>query len=304
MFFLDNSSIDRSGWDRCIQSTESGVIYASSFYLDCICPGWGALVGPEYEWVLPITSGRKFGINYLYQPAFTQQLGVFAKNGITIPYDEILSWLKKHYRFWEVNWNYTTPVNIITDDINITSATNYIIDISQPYNCIASNYSNQLKRNLHKSENYELDYQVSEDYNKCIQMYRQHYGNRIAHVTESDYTAFTSICKYALNNNMLVCRQVVNKHEEVLAIALLLRDEKRFYNLMPTTTSNGRKALANHYLFDRMLQEFSGTHLLFDFEGSDLPGVKRFYKIFGGVNQPYYQLKYNNLPWLLKLIKK
>ena len=53
-----------------------------------------------------------------------------------------------------------------------------------------------------------------------------------------------------------------------------------------------------------MIKEFAGKPLLFDFEGSDIQGVKSFYEKFGAVNQPYFHYHHNQLPGILKLLKK
>ena len=90
---------------RAIETSPNGLIYAKSFYLDNICAGWNALTGENYEWVLPLTDKKKFGISYLYQPPFTQQLGVFAKRKVFLFLSgKILHWLKQQYRFWKINW--------------------------------------------------------------------------------------------------------------------------------------------------------------------------------------------------------
>ncbi len=62
--------------------------------------------------------------------------------------------------------------------------------------------------------------------------------------------------------------------------------------------------MANHTLLNEVLKEFSERDLLFDFEGSDLPGVKEFYEYFGPVNQPYFHYHFNYLPFPLNLIKR
>jgi hypothetical protein len=72
---------------------------------------------------------------------------------------------------------------------------------------------------------------------------------------------------------------------------------------MNCTTLEGRKTEANHFLFDSILKEFAGSSLLFDFEGSDISGVKNFYEKFGTTNQPYCKLHFNNLPKVIKWIK-
>jgi hypothetical protein len=79
MQFLHHKEIDKQRWDSCIRSSPNGLIYAPSFYLGNLCPGWHALADENYEWVLPITHNTKCAISYLYHPPFTQQLGVFAK---------------------------------------------------------------------------------------------------------------------------------------------------------------------------------------------------------------------------------
>ena len=106
-----------------------------------------------------------------------------------------------------------------------------------------------------------------------------------------------------MQEGMLVCREVINSLCETMATVIMLNDGRRLYNLMNTTTDEGRKNEANYLLFDAIIQEFAGQKLVLDFEGSDLPGVKRFYESIGPENQPYFKVKYNNLPWPIRIIK-
>jgi hypothetical protein len=79
--YLTHNQIDKKKWDATI--AECGNIYAFSWYLDIVHPHWEALVEGDYQVVMPITGGKKFGINYLFQPYFVQQLGVFSKQPLT-----------------------------------------------------------------------------------------------------------------------------------------------------------------------------------------------------------------------------
>lgn len=300
---IDNSEVNRKLWNDCINSNPKNLIYGKSFYLDKVCPGWKAIIGTDYEWVVPVTFKRKYGIAYLYQPPFTQQLGVFSKPYVNIPYNAIISCLQKHYKFWEINWNYNTVFNLENRDLLISNATNFILDLSKSYVEIYGNYHKDLIKNLKRSKHLGLHYQPTEDYNQCIQLYQRYYGARISHVKNNDYENFASICDVASRDRSLICRQVLNNKNELLSQALLLKDKNRFYNLMNTTTETGRKASSNHFLIDSIIKEFSGQDLIFDFEGSDLPGVKNFYENFGATNQPYYTLKYNQLPWPFNKLK-
>lgn len=304
MQFIKNNEIDRLRWNQCIDASPNGLIYGRSFYLDNICPGWNALAGKSYEWIFPVTYKTKYGISYLYQPPFTQQLGVFSKTDVYVPYTKIIEWLRQHYKFWEVNWNYATDSTVIHSPIQIAAATNFILNLSKSYESISSNYRSILIKNLKRSKHSQPVYKTTEDYNKCIDLYRKYYGKRISHVKSIDYQRFKSICLYAFQHKMLICKEVLDNKGELLAIVLLIDDGIRLYNIMNVTTEAGRKTQANHFLLDAVIQEFSGRQLLLDFEGSDLPGVKTFYENFGAVNQTYYMIKYNSLPWPLNLLKK
>ena len=302
--FLNNNQIDKQRWDECIEATSNGLIYAKTFYLDNICSGWSALAGENYEWVLPVTHKRKFGVSYLYQPPFTQQSGIFTKKDVFVPYQEIIEWLKKHYKFWEINWNYDTDIKLIPSPIQITAATNFILDLSKNYESLQTNYGNVLIKNLKRSKHYQHAYEPTQDFEECIDLYMKYYGNRFSHVKMSAYKNFKNLCSYASNHQMLYGRKALDKNGKLLALSLLLADKKRLYNIINVTTESGRKTQANHFLLDSVIREFSGKKLLFDFEGSDLPGVKSFYENFGADNQPYYMLKYNELPWPVRLFKK
>jgi len=302
--FLKNNEVNKDLWNDCIANSDHQLIYAKTFYLDNISPKWSALTGANYEWVLPLTCRKKFGIAYLYQPPFTQQLGVFAKPGVEVPYTTIINYLQQHYRFIECNWNYTSPLPAIATAFEIKMATNFVLDLSRPYQNIAANYKQDLVRNLKRSKRFDVVYKQTNDYKKCISLYHEYYSDRMPHVKQSDYESFYNICAYAEKHTMVICREVTNTKNELLATALLLHDGNRLYNLINVTTTEGRKAEANHFLLDAVIKEFSGKDLLLDFEGSDLQGVKTFYQNFGGENQPYYMLKYNRLPWPLRLFKQ
>ena len=302
--FLKNNQVDKQRWDECIERCPHGLIYSTSVYLDCMCPGWHAMVHEDYDWVMPLTSKTKFGISYLYQPPFTQQSGVFSKDpSVTIPWAEVLSLVAKKYKFWQYNFHYGTP-DIFDESFNIKTATNFLLPLQQEYESIRQSYANDLLRNLEKSNKQQLIYASQHNTKLAIDTYITNYAERMPHVSKNDYSRFKTLVSILQKEGNVECRQVVNDRQELLAIALLLKDNRRLYNLMNSTTEKGRKIAANHFLMDAIIKEFEGQELILDFEGSDLPGVKTFYQNFGATNQPYYMVTYNHLPWPIKLLKR
>lgn len=77
-FFLQHQ-ISQQDWDNFVSTSPQSSIYAQSWYLNTIMPGWNAVIvseGGKWQAVLPFRICRKFGIDYAKQPLFSQYLGV------------------------------------------------------------------------------------------------------------------------------------------------------------------------------------------------------------------------------------
>ena len=77
--FFSHKEINKRKWDECISSSVNGRVYAYSWYLDIVTDQWDALILDNYQAVFPLPFRRKCGIDYVYQPVFTQQLGLFSQ---------------------------------------------------------------------------------------------------------------------------------------------------------------------------------------------------------------------------------
>src|ERR1017187_1866717 len=103
---LSHSEINRTNWDARIASSLNSTVYPYSWYLDLVSPGWEALVEGNYESVMPLTANKKYGITYLYQPFFTQQLGVFSARKLSpAKVNDFLSQVPGKFKFIEINLN-------------------------------------------------------------------------------------------------------------------------------------------------------------------------------------------------------
>ena len=77
--YILHHDIDRKKWDAGTDNSIRPKIYALSWYLDIINPGWDAIVEDDYDSVMPVTRRKKFGLLYVCQPVFAQQTGIFSK---------------------------------------------------------------------------------------------------------------------------------------------------------------------------------------------------------------------------------
>jgi len=288
--YVKQSSINREKWDACIHGANNGLLYAKSFFLDHMANEWDALVAGDYEWVMPLTWRRKWGLRYLYQPAFTQQLGIFSASLISADLiNAFLDVLKKEFSFAEIFLNFQNPGSFAAQP-------NFILPLDRPVVDIKADYNEELNRNLQYAHRFNLNYSTTKNYKETIRYYQEIYGARTPHVDDDDYGQFASLCADLNDLNQLLVKEVRDDDGELLASAIFGRDHRRLYYLLPVTWPQGRTFQANHFLIDQLISEFGGQHLILDFEGSTLPGVARFYRKFGAVDQPFFFFKYNRLP--------
>jgi hypothetical protein len=273
--YVKRRDIDVARWDDCINNSPNRLIYGYHFYLDHLTGGqWDALISGDYQAVMPLTRRRKYGITYLAQPEFTQQLGIFSPHPQTVA--GFLQETQKHFRFAEIFFNYGNP------DPALEARTNLILPLNKPYETLVTAYSENHRRNLKKGASLQYTAGIS--------------------ITQEN-PRFANLCQYLEKKNECILRAVTNDLHQPLATAVLFKDANRLYLIKFAALPAGREKAAGHFLIDRIIKEFAGGSLLLDFEGSDDPGVGRFYSGFGATNQPYYFWRHNALPWPFKLFK-
>jgi len=295
---LPSHKIDHAKWNDCVRFSSNGLIYANTYYLDHIADNWHGIVMNDYECVMPVVWRKKFGIRYAYNVPFVQQLGWFHQHSKPDAV-ELVKKLFSFCKYGDYAFNFYNSVQVD----NASTATNYILELFQPFETFTKKYNTDLISNLKKAYKQELVYAKGE-YNEAIDLYKKLYHERTPHVTDHDFENFRRLCEHLYKTGGVIVRNIFNANDELLAIALLLKDERRLYNLMNSTTEQGRKTEANHFLLHNIFKEFAESHLIFDFEGSDIPGVKNFYEKFGAKNQPYCKVHFNHLSAAVKWMKK
>jgi hypothetical protein len=264
---------------------------------------WEGLVLNNYEAVMPLTWRKKWGIRYLYQPAFIQQGGIFFTQALSEnTLDDFFDKAFTHFKFAEITLNFLNKPTGIRNGL-MAFRNNFILSLSQSYAQINAGYDSVAVKNLKRAKNAGLRYSVSTDYIPALKMYENLYAGRLPSFNEPDFANFEKICKRLSEENNLLIRHISGSYNKLLAAVILLKDGNRLYNVISSVSPEGKLAQANYFLYDQLIQEFCNSEYVLDFEGSDVQGIAEFYKRFAPRNQPYPFVKVNNLNPLLKLIK-
>lgn len=298
--------IDTVKWNRCIEEANNGLIYAYSFYLDLMAGKWDALVLNDYEAVMPLTWNRKYGFCYLYQPYFIPSLGIFGLKDQKVTISDFLNAIPQKFRYWDIKLNESNCFtgNKSNSKINITTSTNYLLNLNKPYAEINAKYRRLSLRMLKKA----VDNQVQIDKDgkpvDVIDFYRKLYKSkhkRISSVVFDKLTACTTKC---FEKELAKVYLAKLPDGEIIAAYLVLVDKNFVYSLVGGSSEKGKQTGSFYLITDAAIKDHAGSERVFRFEGSDIHGIAFFNTQFGPDSINYHRLINNKLPFPINLLRK
>lgn len=301
--YLKHAEIDKIKWDKCIKEAFNGNVYAWSWYLDIVHQNWEALVEGDYIRVFPLTGNTRFGISYLFQPFFAQQLGIYSPQILN---QEIVSSFIKaiptHYRFAEIKLNTHNKVN--EPSIQHLQHRNHELDLIYNYEKLYKNYNNNTKRNLKKAADGGLTLMKNNRPEDIISLFRENKGRTISHWNDREYNRLIKLVYSGIYRGMSFVYGAYTPQNELCAGAVFMKSHGKIVFLFSGANAEGRRNQGLTFLLDAVIREFSPGHYVFDFEGSDNPDLARYYKGFGSKETSYPGVQINRLPYPLKILVK
>lgn len=297
--FVKSENINGGKWERCIAEATNSRIYANIWHLDRTAVNWQAIVFGDYEYVMPLPVKKKFGIKYVYQPLFCQQLGIFPK-----PPAQIAALFYKavyeKFRYADVHLNAQNPSLPDESEIRFLPRQNYLLDLQYNYKSLARNYSTNTKRNIVKSAANNLQFITGISEEEYLAFKR---ANLIDQLNKKEIEKLKSIISNARYRGIGEIYGVYSAENEICAAVFFCRWQNRVIYMNAATSSSGKKLGAMYFLMDKFIRSNAEQELILDFEGSMIPGVARFYSGFGAIPEIYHQLKFNRLPALFRWLK-
>ena len=307
--YLTYRQIDKIKWDACISHANNGLIYAYSFYLDAMAKNWDALVLNDYEAVMPLTWNKKYGIYYLYQPAFTACLGVFGTSLTAETVSAFLQSVPAKFKYWDIYFN---PGNLFKlADFDLYERMNYILNLNDTYENLYKAYRDNIKRNIKKSEQFGLSIHTNIDIAKVIALAKEQSGT-FTSPADDDFARFEKLYQLLYKNvvypdyfgEQAITYGIYTKEKQLMASAVFFFSHNRAYYIMVGNHPNGKTLGASHALINAFIKDHAGEHIILDFEGSDIPSLAFFYSSFGAMEEKYSAVKLNRLPFYLKWMKR
>jgi hypothetical protein len=298
---LKQSEIDTMKWDKCIAKSLNGIIYAYSWYLDIVCPGWDALVYSDYEMVMPLTHNRKYGFDYLFQPFFTQQLGIFSSNKIdNLLIESFIHAIPSKYRFIEINlnkYNCLDKLNGFNLKLNVT----YELDLINNYENNFRKYKQNNIRNIRKAIDSKISIMKGLSVDEIFDLVKS--SNLSPGIKEKHFKMLHQLISAAIRYKCGYLYGAYDERNTICAVGFFIYSNNKACFILSVSNNEGKKSSAMFLLVDEFIKDFSGQNIILDFEGSNIPGIARFYEGFGASPFNYPGIKANKLPFPIKFFK-
>ena len=290
--YLKHKQIDKQKWDLAIKNSHNGLVYALSWYLDIVSPGWNAMVLGDYEAVMPLPVKQKIGFRYLIQPPFCQQLGVFYSFGNEDKSQIFLDKIQILFRYIHIQFN---AENKLTESYPLRK--NYVLTLSGSYKNLYDLYHKNTKRNLKKASNYSLNI-VSDVDAKSVFTFKK--ANPVNSLKEWHYKILLSLVNTIQSKAKYESIGVLNEGGYLIAAAFFVIFKKRITMLVSSSNTQGKNKAAMFLIIDTIIKKYADTDYTLDFEGGNVEGLARFFAGFGAKPVFFSVYKQNNLPWPLK----
>ena len=280
-------------------------IFSQAWWLDLVAgDSWDVCLvekGDEIFASMPYVTQKKFGLTLLIQPKLTQTLGPWIRYS-TAKYSKQLSQQKDlmdalieqlpKYHYFSQNWYYsntnwlpfywhgfeqTTRYTYLIDDLNDTNALwdNSLDNIRREVRKAQSRYNLVVRKDLHISEFLELN---------RLTFLRQ--GLAVPYTKE-----FVTQLVIQAKNRHQCCWFIAQDNEgRNHAGVLLVWDSESAYYLMGGGDPELRNSGATSLCMWEAIKFASTVTKRFDFEGSMIEPVERFFRAFGAKQTPYFSL--------------
>ena len=271
-------------------------MFCQPWYLDAFCGkgNWQYITykkDEEHLAVMPCFQKKKYGINYITMPEVTLFMGPifkdiehksyykrlsFEKEAISNLIDQLPKSFKINYSLHHLNENF---LPFQWKGFSISPRVTYHIktnecsleEIKNKYNSSIKRQINKAKKNLKVIQNQDID-----SFIQVNAMSYERQGSKIPYTIEKLKKMHLS----AKANNCIL-QFAIDDDENIHATNFLLWDEKFLYYYLSGMNPEHKESGAQSLLIDRAIELAHSKGLEFNFYGSRIEGIERFFRSFG-----------------------
>lgn len=299
---MDNISLS-------ISSPYTNSLFQQPWWLDAVAPGiWsevtsvhdGKIVGR-----LPFVISNKNRITRINHPTLTQTLGPWIKTKDGKP-GNILGWEKDimndlmsklpKFDSFQQNFHYSISnwLPFYWNGFSQTTKYTYVIEELQDIDVVYSRFTDNIKSDIKKAtKNCEVDCELSlSDFYEQNALIYKYKG-----LSQPFSLEFLSRIDKACGDNRRKIFTARDKESNILSTIFVIWDERSAYYLLGGSNPEFRSSGANSLLLWEAIKFASLVTKKFDFEGSMIEPIERYFRGFGALQKPFLNITKANLKY-------
>ncbi len=199
----------------------------------------------------------------------------------------------------KLHWQQDNALPYHWHGYNQTTHYTYILESIENTDNIYNNFKDSLKRQIFKAENLTT-IEKTDEWQLVANLFKRSLSRQEAKIEIPD-AIFKRIDEAVKKQNAGKIFIAKNQKNEIIAGIYIIWDEKSAYYLYGGYEENEAQSGAMSLLFWHAIQYASTVTKSFDFEGSRIEGVERFFRSFGGSLKPCHFIWKTTSP-LLRLL--
>ncbi len=279
-------------------------IFYQPFYLDVITRGrWEICYYREGDNILAsmpyFLSPSRYTL--IRQPPFAIYQGPYFSNGRDVDLGkqmEILDSLENSlqpYDYYNQNWHPTSRnwLPFHWKGYHQSTRYTYVIPASANTDQVRAGYNENVRRNLKKAS--ALHVEEGEDFGSLLAIVKATFTRKgLEHPYDvALFRDMVQVCLARRCSSILIARDAGGS---VHAGMFIVWDTHRVYYMAGGVDERFKNSGAMTLLFDRAIRFAMSTGRIFDFEGSMIRNIERYFRSFGAVQQEYFVVtKVNSL---------
>ena len=298
---------------------ESIPIYSQHWWLDAVAgeATWDVLIAEEGGHplaALPFVKKRIGPFKLIRMPELTPWLHIWFNVAPNAKYNARLSFEKKHlgelisrlpqvHRFHQkYSYDFQNWLPFHWAGFKQTTRYSYVIDNSTDEQTAFQQLKKNTRYDIRKAEK-KVTVIESDDVQKFLALNKKSFARQAEKASYADdlVLRLDAACKRRECRKMLFA---VDDEERLHAAVYLVWDNRSVYYIMGGGDSSLRQSKANSLLVWEAIKFALAAGKSFDFEGSMIEPIEKFFRSFGAVQKPYFSISKNRFPMnLIELVR-
>jgi lipid II:glycine glycyltransferase (peptidoglycan interpeptide bridge formation enzyme) len=296
-------------------------IFSKDWWLDAVCGegNWDVIIienGGKIVATLPyyIKKSEKLKYKMITMPQLTQKLGIYIKYPKGQKYAKKLSYEKKifnkiikklpEFDIFKQNFDYsiTNWLPFYWNGFQQTTRYTYIISDLSDLDKVFSNFRSNIRTDIRKAKDV-VEVYSTDDLKTFYELNEKTFSRQDLNIPYS-YNFLKKIDEICSKND---CRKMFfakDARGDIHAAIYIIWDNDSAYYLLSGSDPDLRNSGATSLLLWKAINFASTVTQKFDFEGSMIEPVERFFRAFGAQQVPYFHIYKDNRNWLIKTIEQ